>query len=718
MNHGKKRNLKRKPHTSGGPPHHIKKRHKHVSRDRLDEVTALIVSEVTGDGDLIAIPKEWPSRKQPPLIYIVTNRHGPAPAMGDSVLASLRRIGAHEYNAHVIRILPKEVAKPIVGIFVPTIGDGGLIEPISRKVKESYSVAKEDVNGAQPGELVKASTVAGVHIRGLAPARIDARLGDARAPRAASLIAASIHNLPSEFSSAALAEAEAAAAPVLTPGREDLRGVPLVTIDGEDARDFDDAIFAEPDSDPKNEGGFHLIVAIADVAHYVAEHSALDAEAFTRGNSAYFPDRVIPMLPERLSNGLCSLKPDEDRYCLAVHIWIDANGNTRRYQFTRAIMRSKARLTYEQAENPTKLVGDPAVAELVKNLLDGYRALAKERDSRQTLEINLPEYKVYFDAQGNVERLSPRMQLESHRLIEAYMVTANVAAADYLLTHRAPGIYRIHEPPSEEKIEALRIFLGASGYSFPKGAIETAHLNRVLRKAATAPNAAIINSMVLRSQMQAYYEHKNFGHFGLSLKQYCHFTSPIRRYADLIVHRSLAGLLDSTAPYRPTQNLKEIAAHISETERTAMMAERDALDRYKISYLSSRKEKVFHGIISSVNEYGLFVSLDGNGITGFVPVHNLGGDFFVYNARLASFKGRQGNITYTRGDQIVVRVMEADALRGSLIFRPESEEARQSHAARPSHKKEGHRPQHHGKTKRDKKRDQKRDHKKAKPPRH
>lgn len=693
MNPGKKRNLKRRSNKSSGSPHHIKKRHQHVSRNRLDEITTLRVTEVTSDGELIAIPKEWPSRKQPPLIYIVTSRHGPAPGIGDNIMACMRRIGAHEYNAHVIRILPKEAAKTIVGIFVPTIGDGGLIESVSRKVKESYSVAKEDVNGAQPGELVKASPLAGMTLRGLIPARIEARLGDARAPRAASLIAASIHNLPSVFSSTALAEAEAASEPVLTPGREDLRNIPLVTIDGEDARDFDDAVFAEADTNPKNEGGFHIIVAIADVAHYVAEHSALDGDAFARGNSAYFPDHVIPMLPERLSNGLCSLKPDEDRYCIAVHIWIDTHGSMREYRFTRAIMRSRARLTYEQAANSTKIIADPTVAALVNLLFEAYRALANERDSRQALEINMPEYKVYFDAQGNVDRIAPRQQLESHRLIEAYMVAANVAAADFLIKNRAPGIYRIHEPPSEDKIEALRIFLGASGYSFPKGSISTAHLNRLLRKAALGPNAAIINGMVLRSQMQAYYENKNFGHFGLSLKYYCHFTSPIRRYADLIVHRSLIGLLELNAPYRPTQNLKEVAAYISETERTAMMAERDALDRYKISYLSHRKEKVFQGIISSVNEYGLFVTLDGNGITGFVPVHHLGEDFFVYNARAASFIDRQSHINYTRGNAIVVGVIEADALKGSLILRPETQESKPQH--RPFSKTEKQNPRKH-----------------------
>ena len=671
MNPGKKRNQKQKSNQRGGPPKHVKRQNR-SSRGALPDVMTLIVAEITDDGELLGTPEEWPGRKQPPVIYVSESRQGPAVGMGDRVLANMRRVGAHEYKAHVIRILPKEPAKLVVGIFVPVSGGGGLIEPVSRRTKESYRVAREEVNGVVAGELVKASTLAGAG-HGLPFARIEERLGDARAPRAASLIAAHLHLLPSVFSAAALAEAEAAGAPVLSADREDLRSLPLVTIDGEDARDFDDAVFAEPDTDSKNEGGFHLVVAIADVAHYVTEQSALDADAFMRGNSAYFPDRVIPMLPERLSNGLCSLKPGQDRYCLAVHIWIDAHGNTRRYRFTRALMRSQARLTYMEVENAGKMVNDAAVKSLVANLFAAYRALVRERDKRGTLEINLPEYKVQFDALGNVEGIVPRESLESHRLIEAFMVTANVAAADFLLKHRAPGIYRVHEAPSEDKMEELRKFLGLSGYSLPKGLITPAHLNRVLHKAGGAPNAAMIHTMVLRSQMQAYYDGKNFGHFGLGLKQYCHFTSPIRRYADLIVHRSLAGLLSAYKEQRPAQNLKEIAAHISETERTAMMAERDAMDRYKIAYLAHQREKSFSGSVTAMNEYGLFVSLKGNGITGFVPVHQLGDDFFVYNPRTISFKGRQGNRTYMLGDALTVRVVEADIVRGSLIFRPEGE---------------------------------------------
>jgi len=409
MNPGKKRNQKQQSNKRGGPPRHVKRQNR-SSHGALPDVMTLFIAEITDDGELLGVPEEWPGRKQSPVIYISESRQGPAASIGDRVLANMRRVGAHEYNAHVIRILPKEPAKLIVGIFVPVSGGGGLIEPVSRRTKESYRVAREEVNGAVAGELVKASTLAGTD-HGLPFARIEERLGDARAPRAASLIAAHLHRLPSAFSAAALTEAEAASAPVLSGTREDLRSLPFVTIDGEDARDFDDAVFAEPDTDPKNVGGFHLAVAIADVAHYVTEQSALDADAFLRGNSAYFPDRVIPMLPERLSNGLCSLKPHEDRYCLTVHLWIDAHGNTKRYRFTRALMRSRARLTYTQAENAGKLIDDDAVKPLVANLFAAYRALVRERDKRGTLEINLPEYKVQFDALGNVENITPRESL-------------------------------------------------------------------------------------------------------------------------------------------------------------------------------------------------------------------------------------------------------------------------------------------------------------------
>ena len=699
MKHDKGKNAKGKPkprREHGGPaksggfkgkPGNGRGQGRHALRD----TAIILIQEITSHGELIAVPEEWiDRRRQPPVIYIhESQRGGTAAVVGDRALAHLKRTGAHEYSAQILRILPKESAKPVVGVFVPTPDGGGMIEPVSRKIKESYRIEPGMTCGALAGELVSGEAVGGRTRHGQPHAKVVERLGDARAPHAASLMAIYLNNLRVAFNPAALAEAEQASPPVLAEGREDLRNIPLVTIDGEDARDFDDAVFAEPDHDPANVGGFHLIVAIADVAHYVPDGSALDAEALLRGNSAYFPDRVLPMLPERLSNGLCSLKPAEDRYCLAVHLWIDAEGHTRRYRFLRGLMRSQARLTYTQVETGGSAL-DASVRGWVSNLNAAYRALSKERDARGTLNINLPEYKVAFDVHGKVQSVAPRAPLESHRLIEAFMIAANVAAADFLLTNKAPGIYRVHEPPSEDKLDDLRRFLEASGYAFPKGAITAAHLNRVLHKSRNAPNMTTIHTAVLRSQMQAYYDNRNVGHFGLSLHHYCHFTSPIRRYADLIVHRSLAALLNKNKGYSASQSLKDIAQHISQTERSAMMAERDSLDRYKIAYVAGLKEKTFAGSIASVNEYGIFVSLKDNGITGFVPVKQLGEDFFNYDPRASSFTGRHSKQSFATGDAITVRVLEADALKSSLIFKPDAGGEREHPKKhRPRHPQQG-----------------------------
>ena len=519
-------------------------------------------------------------------------------------------------------------------------------------------VSAADTSGALHGELVSGQTIVGMPSLGMGYAKITERLGRADSPRAASLIASAIHNLPNVFSQEALAEAEAAPPPILTKDRADLRSIPLVTIDGEDARDFDDAVFAEKDGD-----GFHIIVAIAEVAFYVEEGSALDKTAFERGNSVYFPDRVIPMLPERLSNGLCSLVPNEDRHCLAVHIWINSIGEMKKYEFVRGIMRSAARLTYEKVEQDTN-------SPLIKNLNAAYAALAYERDNRGALDLDLPEYKIYFDAAGNVENIAQKTRLESHRLIEAFMIAANVAAADFLLKNKTPGIYRVHEAPSEEKLDDLRSLLLASDYRLQKGAVSAKHFNRVLKASANDPRRPMIHTAVLRAQMQAFYSAENLGHFGLSLQKYCHFTSPIRRYSDLVVHRSIISILNNTKHI--PHNLPDTALHISETERRAMLAERDAADRYKVSFMAKKIGDVFAGVISGLNEYGLFVSLNETGITGFIPVRNLGRDFFIFDRKNSCFIGRGSRDIFALGAAIVVRVQEANSMTGSLIFVPES----------------------------------------------
>lgn len=648
------------------------------SADNLPEICVLTINAQTQDGELLAAPLEWKSPKKPPHISVLESGRGKAAALGDRILAKIRRIRPHFYQASVIRVLENELSRPVVGVFIPTM-EGGIIEPISRKNKESFMVSAADTAGALHGELVSGQTIVGMPSLGMGYAKITERLGRADSPRAASLIAAAIHNLPSDFSQEALAEAEAAPLPILTKDRVDLRSIPLVTIDGEDARDFDDAVFAEKDGD-----GFHIIVAIAEVAFYVEEGSALDKTAFERGNSVYFPDRVIPMLPERLSNGLCSLVPNEDRYCLAVHIWINSIGEIKKYEFVRGLMRSAARLTYEKVEEVAshesrvmdKITHDskPMTHDyklLISNLFNAYAALAKECDSRGALDLDLPEYKIYFDVAGNVENIAQKTRLESHRLIEAFMIAANVAAADFLLKNKMPGIYRVHEAPSEEKLDDLRSLLLASDYRLQKGAVTAKHFNRVLKASMNDARRPMIHTAVLRAQMQAFYSAENLGHFGLSLQKYCHFTSPIRRYSDLVVHRSIIAILNNDKKHRP-HNLPDTALHISETERRAMLAERDAADRYKVSFMSKKIGDVFAGVISGLNEYGLFVSLNETGITGFIPVRNLGRDFFIFDRKNSCFIGRGSRDIFALGAAIAVRVQEANSMTGSLIFVPES----------------------------------------------
>ena len=665
-----------KPRHRGSSPHkrsHSKQSGAPRTSHHIPETCALHISSINDEGELIGTPVAWDSKRKPPYIVITETGRSHAAVVGDTILARLRKISPHHYHAIAIRTLVNDEPKSVLGMLVMT-KSGGFIEPISRKSKESYIVSPSDLNGAAHGELVAGITIPGIPSQGMSFAKITERLGALGHPRAASLIATHMHELPTQFSKEALAEAEAAEDPILTKERVDLRDIPLVTIDGEDARDFDDAVFAEP-----TPNGFHLVVAIADVAHYVTPESALDHDAYQRGNSVYFPDRVIPMLPERLSNGLCSLKPDEERYCLAVHMWIDAHGHIERYEFVRGIMRSRARLTYTEVEgwmlegrgNGKKTSHTP-LPQILTPLWQAYACLAHERDERGALDLNLPEYKITFDETGNVTNIAPKQRLESHRLIEVFMIAANVCAADTLLSHKIPAIYRVHEQPSAEKLEDLYPMLEASGYHLAKGTLKAKQFNHVLRRAEGKPEQFMIHNAVLRSQMPAYYAAENLGHFGLSLQKYCHFTSPIRRYADLVVHRALARLMadDRLQMTERSKNLSSIALHISDTERKAMMAERDASERYQVAYMSRHIGSVFSGTIAGLNEHGLYVALSENGVQGFIPVRHLGQDFFQYDKRHSCFKGVRSKQRYQLGDVMMVRVAEANAMTASLILAP------------------------------------------------
>jgi ribonuclease R len=435
-------------------------------------------------------------------------------------------------------------------------------------------------------------------------------------------------------------------------GREDIRPIPLITIDGEDARDFDDAVFAEPDG-----AGFRLVVAIADVAYYVQPDSPLDRDARKRGNSVYFPDRVVPMLPEALSNGWCSLRPDEDRGCLFAEMRIDAGGGKISHRFGRGLVRSTARLTYEQVQAAQD--ADPAQHAA---LYAAFRALLAARRARGTLDLDLPERRVVLNDTGEVTAVVPRARLDSHRLIEEFMVLANVAAAEELEKRRLPCMYRVHAPPSGEKLDALRGFLSGFCISLPPGdQVHPRDLERVLQHVAGTDAAPLVNETMLRSQSQAEYSPDNIGHFGLALSRYAHFTSPIRRYADLLVHRALLGELATGTV------LTDVAEHITATERRAQMAERDAIDRYLVAFMQAHVGARFPGRISGVTRFALFVTLD-SGASGIVPLSTLQDDYWLHDERSQTLTGRRTGVTWRLGQAVDVRLMEASPITGGLLF--------------------------------------------------
>jgi ribonuclease R len=510
---------------------------------------------------------------------------------------------------------------------------------------------------------------------GLPRARVIERLGSMNEPKAISLIAIHAHGIPTEFPREALDEAERARPLTDARGRTDLRKIPLVTIDPEDARDHDDAVWAGPDDDPKNKGGHIVIVAIADVAHYVTPGSALDREAYKRGNSAYFPDRVVPMLPEKLSADLCSLMEEVDRPCLAARMVFDRDGNKKRHEFIRGIMRSAATLTYQQAQHAFDgKDNSPLAKNVLRPLWNAYQALAKARDRRDPLALDLPERRIVIGEDGKVKSIAFRERLESMRLIEEMMIMANVAAAETCERARQPLIYRVHDQPSKEKLYAFADYLRTVGMSFAKGqVVKPAAFNHILAQAKGGPNEAPMNDVVLRTQAQAVYAPENVGHFGLNLQRYAHFTSPIRRYADLIVHRALmralklgeGGLTDAQSAI-----LGEVSDHLSMTERRAMAAERDSNDRYVAAHMEDRVGATFEARVTGVTRFGLFVRLPESGAEGLVPARTLGFEYYRHDERKHALIGDRTGTAYRMGDKFTVRLVEAAPLTGGLRFEP------------------------------------------------
>ena len=643
-----------------------------AGKDALPPVAVLEIFEVDIDGELIARPVEWRGNGPAPRIVMVPDRHGRlAAGIGERMLTRIEA-GEEGYEGRVIRRISAAPDR-VLGVFRES-REGGRIEPTDRRFRHELAVASADQKDASPGDLVLAEVMPGRTL-GLRRARISERLGGTDEPGAISLIALHSHDIPIALPADAIAEAEAAR-PVSLNGRVDLRDLPLVTIDGADARDFDDAVWAAHDETKANKRGWRITVAIADVAHYVRPGSALDRAAGERGNSVYFPDRVVPMLPEVLSNGLCSLQPGEDRGCLACHMRIDSGGNVLSHRFERGVMRSAARLTYSQAQDAFEGQPDdttkPLLKTVLRSLFGAYGALAKARAKRQTLELDLPERRITLGENGRIVRIAIRPRLESHKLIEEFMIAANVAAAETLNKRRAPGLYRIHDGPDTEKLEALRNFVESLGYALGRGqVVKPAHLNRLLAKVAGTPHERMVNQLVLRSQSQALYSPENIGHFGLALARYAHFTSPIRRYADLIVHRALIGALGLGKDGIGRDDLPAlagIAEHISSTERRAAVAERDANDRFTAAFLAERVGAEFSGAINGVTRFGLFITLDETGADGLAPISSLPDDFYVHDEARHRLVGRRTRRVYSLGEAVEIRLAEANPVTGGLIF--------------------------------------------------
>ena len=658
-----------------------RKRRHYLDAPKLPPVTVVELKEPDAAGDLWVRPLEWQGDGPEPRILYTPRETDPALASGERFLARLVEIRGeeHDYEARLMRRIGSAPHK-IVGIFRKGT-EGGRILPIDKGVSNEWRVPGDATQQAQDGELVEAEQM-GTKLRlGLPQARIVERLGDPSAPKAVSLIAIHQHGIPDDFSDEAMAEADAAR-PATIDGREDLRHVPLITIDPADARDHDDAVAAESDPDPANPGGMILWVAIADVAYYVRPGSVLDREARHRGNSTYFPDRVVPMLPDVLSGDLCSLHEGVDRPVIAARMRLDERGDKIGHSFHRGMMRSRASLAYEQAQaaadGKPDAASEPLLETVIRPLWAAYELLKAARARRQPLDLDLPERKIELTPDGRVRSVRFAERFDAHRLIEEFMILANVAAAEELQRLQRPLLYRVHEEPSPEKMDALREVAEASGFTLAKGqTLRTAHLNRLLGQAEGTDFDELINISTLRSMQQAYYHPENFGHFGLALKSYAHFTSPIRRYSDLIVHRALitahrwgGGLdgKDDGLSAGDIDRLPETAEHISETERRSMTAERDTNDRYLAAYLADRIGAEFTGRISGVQRLGAFVKLAETGADGLLPIREIGNEDFHYDRDAQTLLGSETGLEIGVGQRVTVRLAEAVPLTGGLML--------------------------------------------------
>jgi ribonuclease R len=669
----------------------------------LPPVTVLDITTRDKDGELIGRPAEWPEDAgAAPAVLIrqssADRSKGKAPVggLGDRVLAKIfanKDRSGPAYTARVIKVIDRQRGA-VLGV-IRMMGDGGArLMPIERRGEE-MQIDAADLGEAKDGDLVEVEVARAARF-GLTRAKVLNIVGSVASEKAISMIAIHAHGIPYIFPQSVIADAEAAE-PASMSHREDWRQVPLITIDPHDAKDHDDAVYAEPDTAEDNPGGVVVTVAIADVSYYIRPKSALDREALKRGNSVYFPDRVVPMLPERISNDLCSLREGVDRPALAVRMVFSAEGRKVRHTFHRVMMKSAAKLSYQQAQaaidgQPDDKAG-PLLAPILKPLWAAYAILKRGRDRRQPLELDMPERKIILKPDGTVDRVHVPERLDAHKLIEEMMIQANVAAAETLEAKRQKLVYRIHDAPTLSKQEVLREFLATIGFSLVKGGnLRSNSFNGILAKAQDTPHQIIVNEMVLRSQSQAIYSPENIGHFGLNLMKYAHFTSPIRRYADLIVHRALVGALglgEGGITQEEEASLEDIAAEISTFERRAMAAERDTVNRLVAHHLAGRIGEDFEGQIGGVTKSGLFISLPQFGADGFIPVSTLGRDYYIYDEAHQALTGEKSGLGYQLGDTVEVRLVEAVPLAGALRFEMLSEGRKMPAGARSFHKAGG-----------------------------
>lgn len=671
----------------------------------LPPVTVLDITMRDTTGELIGRPAEWPEDGGvAPAVLIRQSSGGersktraPVAGIGDRVVAKIfpnKERGGPAYTARVIKVIDKRKNAGL-GVFRSIDGGAARILPIDRRATE-LEVDPEFVGDAKDGDLVEIES-ARIGRYGLPRAKVLSVIGSVASEKAISMIAIHAHGIPYMFSDAVMREADAAG-PADMKHREDWRDMPLVTIDPADAKDHDDAVYAEPDTSPDNPGGVIVVVAIADVSWYVRPQSSLDREALRRGNSVYFPDRVVPMLPERISNDLCSLKENVDRPALAVRMVFSKEGRKASHTFHRIMMRSAAKLAYQQAQaaidgHPDDKTG-PILDPILKPLWAAYAILKAGRDRRQPLELDMPERKILLKSDGTVDRVIVPERLDAHKLIEEMMIQANVSAAETLEKKKQALVYRVHDAPSLAKQETLRQFLGTLDISLAHGNLRSNHFNHILEKVEDKPYEIMVNEMVLRSQSQAIYSPENIGHFGLNLLRYAHFTSPIRRYADLIVHRALVASLGLGAgglTMEEEGQLDDIAAEISTFERRAMAAERETIERLVAHHLAGRIGAEFDGRVSGVTKSGLFVSLPAYGADGFVPISTLGNDYYIYDEAHQALTGERSGLGYRLGDPVRVRLAEAAPLAGALRFEILSEGRKMPTAMRSFHKS-GKRP--------------------------